>query len=197
MGEAGRSVARLESVARVNLRVATSSDVPALRTLIDLSARALSADFYSPAQIEAAVTHVFGVDTQLIADGTYFLVETADGPVAAGGWSARRTLYGGDQMKADADPLLDPSSEPARIRAFFVHPDWARHGLARKLYGACVEAARAAGFRRFELMATKPGEPFYAALGFTVEEQVTVTLPGGVDVPFARMSRAIDPQMSC
>ena len=129
----------------MNLRVATSNDVPALRTLIDLSARALSAGFYSPAQIEAAVNHVFGVDTQLIADGTYFLVETIEGPVAAGGWSARRTLYGGDQMKAGADPLLDPSSEPARIRAFFVQPDWARLGLARKLYGACVEAARAAG----------------------------------------------------
>ena len=181
----------------MKLRVATSSDVPALRTLIDLSARALSADFYSPAQIEAAVTHVFGVDTQLIADGTYFLVEASDELVAAGGWSARRTLYGGDQMKAAADPLLDPSSEPARIRAFFVHPDWARHGLARKLYAACVEAARAAGFRRFELMATKPGEPFYAALGFTVEERVIVTLPGGVEVPFVRMSRAIDPRMSC
>ena len=192
MGEAGRCAARLESVTPVNLRVATSSDVPALRALIDLSARTLSADFYSPAQIEAAVKHVFGVDTQLIADGTYFLVETTDGPVAAGGWSARRTLYGGDQMKAGADPLLDPSSEPARIRAFFVHPDWARHGLARRLYSACVDAAWTAGFRRFELMATSPGEPFYASLGFTVEERVTVSLPGGVEVPFARMSRAID-----
>jgi GNAT superfamily N-acetyltransferase len=177
----------------MRLRVATRDDVPALRTLIDTSARALSADFYSPAQIDAAVTHVFGVDSQLIADGTYFLIEGPDGLAASGGWSARRTLYGGDQMKATEDPRLDPSSEAARIRAFFVHPRWARHGLARRLYAACVEAAWAAGFRRFELMSTKPGEPFYGALGFTVVEHVITTLPNGVDVPFARMSRAINP----
>ena len=177
----------------MNLRVATLDDVPALRTLIDESARALSAGFYSPAQIEAAVTHVFGVDSQLIADGTYFIIEGPHHPVAAGGWSARRTLYGGDQMKAGEDLRLDPSSEAARIRAFFVHPHWARRGLARRLYAACVEAASAAGFCRFELMSTRPGEPFYAALGFTVIERVNTTLPGGVEVPFTRMSRAIDP----
>jgi GNAT superfamily N-acetyltransferase len=163
-----------------------------LRTLIDESARALSADFYSPEQIEAAVTHVFGVDSQLIADGTYFVIEEDSRPVAAGGWSARRTLYGGDQMKAGEDLRLDPSSEPARIRAFFVHPRWARRGLARRLYAACVEAAQTAGFRNFELMSTLSGEPFYAALGFTVVERVIATLPSGVDVPFARMTRAID-----
>jgi N-acetylglutamate synthase-like GNAT family acetyltransferase len=178
---------------KANLRVATSDDIPALRELIDASARALSTDLYSPAQIDGAVTHVFGVDSQLIADGTYFLIEGPDGPVASGGWSARRTLYGGDQMKSDEDPRLDPSSEAARIRAFFVHPDWARHGLARRLYAACVDAAWAAGFRRFELMSTKPGEPFYSALGFTVMEHVVTTLPNGIEVPFARMSRAIDP----
>src|SRR6476659_8173665 len=141
----------------MNLRVATPDDVPALRTLIDESARALSAGFYSPAQIEAAVTHVFGVDSQLIADGTYFLIEGPAHHVAAGGWSARRTLYGGDQMKAGDDLRLDPSSEAARIRAFFVHPHWARRGLARRLYAACVDAAWTAGFRRFELMSTRPG----------------------------------------
>jgi GNAT superfamily N-acetyltransferase len=176
----------------LNLRVATPADVPALRALIDASARALSANFYSPAQIDAAVTHVFGVDSQLIADGTYFLIEGPEGLAASGGWSARSTLYGGDQMKSEEDPRLDPSSEPARIRAFFVHPRWARHGLARRLYAACVQAAWTAGFRRFELMSTKPGEPFYAALGFTVVERVITTLPNGVEVPFTRMSRAID-----
>ncbi len=176
----------------MNLRVATPEDIPALRELIDASARALSVGFYSPAQINAAVTHVFGVDTQLIDDGTYFVIEAPDGPAAVGGWSARRTLYGGDQMKAATDPLLDPATDAARIRAFFVHPNWARQGLARRLYAACAEAAWAAGFREFELMATRPGEPLYKALGFEVVEQVLVTLPGGVDVPFARMRRAIE-----
>ena len=95
-------------------------------------------------------------------------------------------------MKGAADPLLDPATEPARIRAFFVHPQWARRGLARRLYVACADAARAAGFEYFELMATRPGEPFYAALGFAVVERVLVRLPGGVDVPFARMRRAIE-----
>jgi N-acetylglutamate synthase-like GNAT family acetyltransferase len=173
-------------------RLATASDVPALRELIDASARGLSAGYYSPEQIEAAVTHVFGVDTQLIADGTYFVIDGERGPAAAGGWSARRTLYGGDQMKASSDPLLDPSTEAARIRAFFVHPAWARRGLARQLYSACEVAARTAGFSAFELMATKPGEPFYAALGFEVIERVVVPLPGAVDVPFARMRRPIE-----
>ncbi|AHG88520.1 GCN5-related N-acetyltransferase [Gemmatirosa kalamazoonensis] len=174
-------------------RVAVAADVPALRALIDDSARGLSVGFYTPAEIDAAATYVFGVDTQLVADGTYFVVDAPDGPAAAGGWSARRTLYGGDQMKAAEDPRLDPATEPARIRAFFVHPRWARRGLARAIYAACAEAAWAAGFRAFELMATLPGEPFYRALGFEVVERVTTPLPGGVDVPFARMRRPIDP----
>lgn len=173
-------------------RVATLDDVPALRTLIAASARGLSVGFYTAEQVEAAVAHVFGVDTQLITDGTYYVVDAPEGPVAAGGWSARRTLYGGDQMKNAEDALLDPATEPARIRAFFVHPQWARRGLARRLYAECARAAWAAGFRRFELMATRPGEPLYAALGFVVAERVTVQLPGGVAVPFARMCRPID-----
>jgi GNAT superfamily N-acetyltransferase len=175
----------------MNPRVAGFDDVPALRALIDASARGLSTGFYSPEQIEAAVAHVFGVDSQLITDGTYFVIDAAEGPAAAGGWSARRTLYGGDQTKAGVDPRLDPATEPARIRAFFVHPNWARRGLARRLYAACADAALRAGFREFELMATRPGEPFYDVLGFRVVERVVVTLPGGVDVPFARMRRSI------
>ena len=177
----------------LTLRLATTGDVPALRELIAASARGLSARFYTPEQVEAAVTHVFGVDSQLIADGTYYVIDTPEGPAAAGGWSARRTLYGGDQRKDAEDPRLDPATEPARIRAFFVHPRWARRGLARQLYAACASAARAAGFRHFELMATLPGEPLYAALGFGVEERVTVTLPGDVALPLARMRRTIEP----
>lgn len=177
----------------MRLRLATPADVPALEALIAESARGLSAGFYTAAEVEAAVAHVFGVDTQLIADGTYFVVDTDAGPAAAGGWSARRTLYGGDQMKAGADPRVDPASEPARIRAFFVHPRWARQGLGRRLYAACARAAWDAGFRAFELMATRPGEPLYAALGFVVVERVSTDLPGGVPVPFARMRRDIAP----
>ncbi len=177
----------------MNLRVATEDDVPALGALIEVSARQLSTAFYSPQQIDAAVAHVFGVDTQLISDGTYFVIDAPDGPAAAGGWSARRTLYGGDQTKAGSDPRLDPRTEPARIRAFFVHPNWARRGLGRQLFAACSRAAWDAGFRNFELMATRPGEPLYDALGFTVVERVVVKLPGGVEVPFARMHRAITP----
>ncbi|MEO6589299.1 MAG: GNAT family N-acetyltransferase [Pyrinomonadaceae bacterium] len=174
-------------------RVAIPSDVPWLQALIATSARALSTGFYSRPQIEAAVTHVFGVDTQLIADGTYYIIDGPEGPAAAGGWSRRGTLYGGDQMKDAEDPLLDPATESARIRAFFVHPDWARRGLARQLYTACSHAAWTAGFSKFELMATLPGEPLYVALGFTVVERVSVRLPGGVEVPFARMTRSLGP----
>jgi GNAT superfamily N-acetyltransferase len=177
----------------VDVRLATPGDVPALRALVETSARALSVGFYSPPQIEAAVAHVFGVDSQLVADRTYYVVDAPGGPAAAGGWSRRRTLYGGDQMKGAPDPPLDPAAEPARIRAFFVHPGWARRGLGRRLYATCARAAWGAGFRAFELMATRPGEPLYAALGFAVAERVTVRLPGGVDVPFARMRRAIAP----
>ncbi len=172
-------------------RLATPDDVPALQALIAASARGLSAAHYTPAQIEAAVAHVFGVDTQLVADGTYYVVDGRTGPVAAGGWSARRTLFGGDQAKSDDDPRLDPARDPARLRAFFVHPDWARRGLARQLHDACARAAWAAGFRRLELMSTAPGEPLYAALGFVVVERIALPLPGGVALPLARMMRAL------
>jgi GNAT superfamily N-acetyltransferase len=174
------------------IRVATMADVPALQALIELSVRGLSLGFYTPGQVDAAMRHVFGVDTQLIEDGTYYIIPGPSGPVAAGGWSARQTLYGGDQMKAAADPLLNPATDAARIRAFFVHPSSARQGLARQIYTACENAAAAAGFRSFELMATLPGEPLYLALGFRAVERIISTLPDGVAVPFVRMSRRID-----
>jgi len=176
----------------MTVRVATMADVPALRELIGLSVRGLSVGFYTVAQVDAAMDEVFGVDTQLVADGTYYVVDGSTGPAAAGGWSARRTLFGGDQMKQADDPLLDPASDAARIRAFFVHPDWARRGLARQLYAACERAASAAGFRRFELMATLPGEPLYGALGFTGVERVVLTLADDVALPLVRMTRRID-----
>lgn len=173
----------------LRLRRATAADVPALQALIAESARALSVGFYTAAQIDAAVAHVFGVDTQLVADGTYYVIEAPDGPAACGGWSRRRTLFGGDQMKGAEDPTLDPAAEDARIRAFFVHPRWARRGLARRLYDRSAADAVAAGFRGLALVATLPGEPLYRALGFHAVEPVTVRLPGDVDVPFVRMRR--------
>ncbi|MGE5729218.1 MAG: GNAT family N-acetyltransferase [Gemmatimonas sp.] len=172
-------------------RLATIPDVPVLRALIATSVRGLSAQHYSPAQIEAALVAVFGVDTQLITDGTYYVIDSPSGPAAAGGWSFRRTLYGGDQMKGRVDPRLDPASESARIRAFFVHPQWARRGLARQLYAECVRAAIEQGFRSFELMATLPGEPLYAALGFSALERTSIALGGGVELPLVRMTRRI------
>lgn len=176
------------------LRAATLSDVQALNKLIARSARELSVGFYTMRQVEALITHVFGVDTQLIADETYYLIDgptQSMGPLAAGGWSFRRTLYGGDQAKSGEDTRLNPDSDPARIRAFFVHPQFARRGLGRQLYAECERTARAAGFRRMELMATLPGVPLYSALGFEPMENTSVRLPGDVDVPLVRMERAI------
>jgi GNAT superfamily N-acetyltransferase len=173
------------------VRVATDADVPALRTLIAESVRGLSAGYYTPAQAESALVHIFGPDTQLIADGTYYVVESADTLVAAGGWSHRRTHYGGDQMKSGEDPDLDPSTEPARIRAFFVHPAWARRGLGRLLFEHCRAAARAAGFRDLTLVATLPGVPLYEALGFVAQESFAVPMPGGLDLPVVRMTREV------
>ena len=172
----------------MNIRVATTADVPLLEQLIIASVRGLNAGRYTPAEVDAALGGVFGVDTQLIADGTYFIMDGPTGPVAAGGWSGRRTLYGGDKMKGMEDPRLDPRTEPARIRAYFVHPDRARRGLARRLYVECERAARGAGFRGFELMATLPGEPLYASLGFTVVERSVVDV-AGAQLSFARMTR--------
>lgn len=173
------------------LRQATSADIPGLRSLIDASVRELSRGYYSDAQIESALRHVFGPDTQLIADGTYYVIPATDGFAASGGWSRRRTLYGGDQMKGPEDPLLDPELEPARIRAFYVHPAWARQGLGRQLLEHCSRAAREAGFHRLELMATLPGMPLYSAMGFTPLEETTTVLPDGVDLPMVRMGRAL------
>ena len=174
----------------MNIRVATMADVPTLNALIATSVRQLSVGYYSPAQIDAALQGIFGVDTQLIADETYYVIDGAGGPAAAGGWSGRGTLYGGDHTKGPVDRRLDPASEPARIRAFFVHPTYARRGLARKLYGVCEQTAVANGFHRFELMPTLPGEPLYRALGFTVVERLLLPL-GDLELPFARMARDI------
>ncbi len=173
------------------LRLATSADIRALEILIARSARGLSAPYYSSEQVESKLRHVFGVDTQLIEDGTYFVIEDADELLACGGWSRRGTLFGGDQMKHGPDPLLDPATEPARIRAFFVDPAHARRGLGTKILTACTDAAEAAGFNRLELVATGAGEQLYHAHGFTIVERFDVNLPDGIRVPVARMTKSI------
>ncbi len=174
------------------IRKATLDDIPALKRLIPESARALSAGYYTDRQIEGAVVHVFGVDTQLISDGTYFVAETEGRIVGCGGWSKRKTLYGGDQMKSAAeDSLLDPRKEPARIRAMFVDPAWARRGIGRRIMEVCEQEAREAGFSELELVATLPGEPLYMAGGYEVSERFELTLPGDVVIPFSRMRKRI------
>jgi GNAT superfamily N-acetyltransferase len=173
----------------IQIRLANAADLPVLRELIPLSVRALSQAQYSPAQIESAIRHVFGPDTQLIFDGTYFVAEAGLTVVGCGGWSRRRTLYGGDQMKTAVDPLLAPATEAARIRAFFVHPAWVRRGIGSALLEACFRAAGEAGFKRFELMATLPGVPLYRAFGFEEAEAVHSMLPDGVAISFVRMVR--------
>ena len=153
--------------------------------------RALSAGYYTPEQIESALVHVFGVDTQLIADGTYFVAEL-DGQLAGcGGWSKRKTLFGGDQAKAGEDNLLDPETESARIRAFFVHPDFARRGIGKQLMEACERAAAEAGFHQLELAATLPGEPLYLAVGYQVIERWMHRLADGVELPLVRMGKSL------
>jgi GNAT superfamily N-acetyltransferase len=174
-----------------DVRVATDADVPALRTLIGVSVRELSVGYYTAAQAESALVHVFGPDTQLIADRTYYVVKSGGALVAAGGWSRRRTLYGGDQTKSGADAALDPATEPARIRAFFVHPAWVRRGLGRLMFEHCRSAARAAGFHELTLVATLPGVPLYATLGFIEGERFAVPMPDGLELPVVRMTREI------
>lgn len=175
-----------------SIRTATAGDTPAMTALIHESARVLSRGFYDEGEIASANRYVFGVDSSLVADGTYYVVESEGALAACGGWSRRRTLYGGDQrpMGAQAE-LLDPKVDAARIRAFFVSPAFARRGCGRLLLEHCAAAARAAGFHSLELMATLPGVPFYAALGFAEVEPVTDTLPDGVPLRFVRMTRGI------
>ncbi len=174
-----------------NLRLATVSDIPSITALIDASVRGLSIGYYSQAEIDESLVSVFGVDSQLLADRTYFVIE-ADGALAAsGGWSKRATLYGGDQVKSAPDPLLDPRVDAARIRAFYVAPQFARRGLARQLYNACVSDAVAAGFNHFQLGATLPGVPLYEALGFRALDRVDFPMRFGLSLPVVRMERNI------
>jgi GNAT superfamily N-acetyltransferase len=173
----------------IQLRLATPADIPALRELIDLSVRLLQAGDYSPAQIDGALGTVFGVDSQLIADGTYFVAEAPGIIVGCGGWSKRKTLFGSDQGAGREDNLLDPLHDNARIRAFFVHPDWARRQIGSMILQACETAAMEAGFTGFELGATVTGERLYSVRGYAAIERVEVPLSNGAPLPIIRMSK--------
>jgi len=173
------------------LRAATTADVPAMEALIRRSGIQLSKGFYTDEQAAAVTRHVFGVDTQLVEDGTYFVIERDGELRACGGWSKRATLFGGDQHKSGPDPLLDPAAQPARIRAFFVDPSVPRQGLGRMLMEHCEREAAAAGFLAMELAATMPGVPLYAACGFESVEDFALALPGNVSVPLTRMRKRI------
>jgi GNAT superfamily N-acetyltransferase len=178
-----------------SVRKAVAGDIPRLREVIEASVRGLQAEDYSPAQIEGALESVYGVDSQLIADGTYLVAETREGAgmqiVACGGWSKRKTLYGGDQYAAREDSLLDPARDAAKIRAFFVHPAWARQGIGSLILGACEQAAIAAGFTRLEMGATLSGVAFYRAKGYVEIENQSVPLGNGEALPIVRMAKEV------
>ena len=174
---------------QVNHRLATMADAPAIRALMARSIDQLQRGFLSPAEI-AASRAVMGLDTQLIEDGTYFLVESDGHPAGCGGWSARATLYGGDHSAALRDPQpLDPARDAARIRAMFTDPDFTRAGIGRLILSLCEAAARDAGFARAEMMATLAGEPLYRACGYREIERVTASPIDGIAVPLVRMGK--------
>ncbi len=173
----------------IDTRLAALDDIANLNRLIDSSVRGLSTTFYTPGQIESALKYVFGVDTQLVIDGTYYIAYFDGEMAGCGGWSKRNTLYGGDQHKTYEDPLLDPEKDAARIRAFFVHPNFARRGVGKHIINVCETQARANGFTRFELGATLPGVPLYTAMGYEPAEHADAHLPDGQILEIVKMRK--------
>jgi len=176
----------------IRIRQAVPADIPVLRELIAASVRGLQARDYTPVQLENALKTVYGVDSQLIADGTYFAAETDETLiVGCGGWSKRKTLYGGDQWSGREDLLLDPREDAAKIRAFFIRPEWARRGIGSLILEACENAARTAGFTRFEMGSTLTGVAFYRAKGYVELEPMAVPLAGGESLPIVHMAKRV------
>ena len=188
----------------IRLRLAVPEDVPVLQELIAASARGLQTQDYTPAQIEGALKTVFGVDSQLIADGTYIVAEARSSPEASapdsnataewtiagcGGWSKRKTLYGSDHWSGREDALLDPQRDAAKIRAFFIHPAWARRGVGSMILQACEEAARAAGFTRYEMGATLTGAKLFRAKGYVPVKSISIPLNNGETLPVIHMEK--------
>lgn len=176
----------------LKIRLATIEDVPALTELIRESVSQLSVNFYSSQQIASALTHLFGIDTQIILDRTYFIAEIENEIAGSGGWSKRNTLFGGDQSRTDQiDPLLDPATDAARIRAFYVHPQWSRRGVGSRILSWCEEAAAQAGFKRIELVATLPGEPLYSARGYEKTGAMQIVTPDGESLAAFLMTKTL------
>ena len=172
------------------LRLACLDDIDTLRSLMNASIRILLRDVLSPEEVEASFS-VMGLDTQLIEDGTYYVVEK-DGRIAGcGGWSRRATLFGGDHSAGRDTALLDPENDAARVRAMYTHPDFARQGVGKLILGVCEEKAAAEGFSRTELGATLSGLPLYKAFGYLEIEKLRVDTPSGVRVPIIRMGKTI------
>ena len=175
----------------ITIEKTLNSEIPELQNLIAESVRGLSTGYYTPSQIESAIKYVFGVDTQLVTDGTYYTVRVDSRLAGCGGWSKRNTLYGGDQHKEQEDPLLNPLYDDAKIRAFFVHPDYARKGIGTMLINFCEAEAAKAGFTGFELGATLPGVPLYRAMGYEFDENTNAHLPDGKVLPIVKMRKHI------
>lgn len=175
-----------------NIRKATADDIDELSGLIAASVRGLAKGIYDERQIELSIKSVFGVDTELIADGTYFVAES-DGRIAGcGGWSKRKTLYGASGYSDSRDPeMLDPIADAAKIRAFFIHPDFSRHGIGSAILKACEAEAKEHGFSAAEMMSTLPGVPLYSAHGYNGNERVQVPVGEGVSIECIRMSKEL------
>ncbi|MFT4197054.1 MAG: GNAT family N-acetyltransferase [Pseudoxanthomonas sp.] len=170
-------------------RLARHDDLDTLRALMDMAIAELQKGFLDAPQIAASRT-LMGLDTQLVDDGTYFVVETEGRIAGCGGWSRRATLYGGDHTPGRSAALLDPQNDAARIRAMYTHPAHVRRGVGRLIIALCEDAARREGFGRAEMMATMSGVPLYRACGYVPIEQV-LDERGGVPVPLVRMSKAL------
>jgi GNAT superfamily N-acetyltransferase len=174
-------------------RLALPSDAPAVAALMRASVLELFPGFYDERQTASAAVHIAHLDTRLIEDGTYFVHDAGGEIVASGGWSRRSKLFTGRGDAADDERLLDPATEPARVRAMFVRSDWTRRGLGRAILDACERAARAEGFSALVLGATRPGEPLYRAFGFREVERFPMTMPDGVTIECVAMERPITP----
>jgi GNAT superfamily N-acetyltransferase len=172
------------------IRLARVDDVPALDELIPLSVRALQSAHYSPQQMDAAIGSIFGVDLQLIHDGTYFVAEENGHIVGCGGWSRRQSKCGSSAGRTELDPEIDPAVDAPRIRAFFVHPDFARRGIGSAILHACEDALLRAGFKRAEIAATLPGEPLYQSFGYETFEKFNIQLTNGLPLPCVRMRKS-------
>lgn len=174
----------------LSFRLAKVSELQELSRLMDASIRAFIGARLDSARVEASFD-IMGLDTQLIEDGTYFVVQCGDRIAGCGGWSRRATLFGGDHSDGRDARLLDPATEPARVRAMYTHPDFARRGVGRLVLSLCEGAAGREGFRSLELAATVAGEPLYLACGFSILERLEVPTSKGVTVPLARMTKQL------